>query len=128
MIVYFDGLCNLCNRLVDFLIRRDRNRRFRVASLQGDTARERLPAALTGPAPGSLVLERQGELRFRSDAVIGILTGLGGIWRLAGIFHALPRGFRDRIYDYIARQRFRWFGRRETCRVPTPAERQVFLP
>lgn len=137
VIIYFDGVCNLCNRLVDFVIRRDRHRRFRFAPLQGPTARERLPASLAGGRPGgaagrgddfeTLVVEEESGLKFRSAAVIAILTGLGGVWRLAGAFRLIPRGIRDRIYDYIARSRFRWFGRRDTCRVPTPAERELFL-
>jgi predicted DCC family thiol-disulfide oxidoreductase YuxK len=126
-IVYFDGVCNLCNRFVDFLIRHDRKRRYRFASLQGETARRRLPPALTGPNAETIVLEQDGELRFRSDAAIAILSGLGGAWRAAATLRIFPRALRDWVYDWIARNRFRWFGKRESCRVPTFEERSLFL-
>lgn len=127
-VVYFDGVCNLCNRFVDFVIRRDRHRRFRFASLQGSTARERLPGWLTGSVLGTLALEIPGRLRYRSDAVLTILAGLGGIWRLAVIARVIPAAIRDRVYHYVANHRFRWFGQRDTCRIPTPEERERFLP
>jgi predicted DCC family thiol-disulfide oxidoreductase YuxK len=126
-VVYFDGVCNLCNRFVDFLIRHDRKRRYRFASLQGETARRRLPPALTGPAPETIVLERGGELRFRADAALAILTGLGGAWRITGALRVFPRALRDWVYEWIARNRFRWFGRRESCRIATAEERSLFL-
>jgi predicted DCC family thiol-disulfide oxidoreductase YuxK len=128
VIVYFDGECNLCNRLVDFVIRRDRRRRFRFAPLQGETARRHLPASLTGTGLETIVLERETGLQFRSDAVLAILATLGGPWSGFGILRVLPRTLRDGAYNYIARNRFRWFGRRETCRVPTLEERRSFLP
>jgi predicted DCC family thiol-disulfide oxidoreductase YuxK len=126
-IVYFDGVCNLCNRFVDFLVRHDRKGRYRFASLQGETARRRLPHGLTGPAPETIVLESSGELRFRSDAALAILSGLGGAWRAFGALRVVPRPLRDWVYQWIARNRFRWFGRRDTCRVPGPKERSLFL-
>lgn len=126
-IVYFDGVCNLCNRFVDFLVRRDRKRRYRFASLQGETARRRLPHGLTGPAPETIVLESGGELRFRSDAALAIISGLGGAWRVFGMLRVFPRALRDWVYNVIARKRFGWFGKRDTCRVPSIEERAVFL-
>lgn len=126
-IVYFDGVCNLCNRFVDVLIRHDRHRRYRFASLQGETARRRLPPALIAPNLETIVLEKSGELRFHSDAALAILSGLGGAWRLAGGLRVFPRALRDWVYDWIARNRFGWFGQRDTCRVPTIEERSLFL-
>jgi predicted DCC family thiol-disulfide oxidoreductase YuxK len=125
--VYFDGVCNLCNRFVDFVIRHDRNRRYRFASLQGETAHTRLPPSLTAPNPETIVLESGGELRFRSDAALAILTGLGGAWRAAAALRIFPRVARDWIYNWLARNRFRWFGRRDSCRVATIEERSLFL-
>ncbi len=126
-VIYFDGVCHLCNRLVDFVIRRDRQRRYRFASLQGETAHRRLPPALIAPNLETIVLERGGELRFRSDAAIAILSGLGGAWRAVGALRVFPRALRDWGYNWIARNRFRWFGRRASCRVPTFQERALFL-
>ena len=126
-IVYFDGVCNLCNRFVDFLIRHDRKRRYRFASLQGETAHRRLPPAFSGPEPETIVLEQGGELRFRSDAALAILSGLGGAWRAAGALRIFPRALRDWGYDRVARNRFRWFGKRDSCRVATFEEHSLFL-
>jgi predicted DCC family thiol-disulfide oxidoreductase YuxK len=126
-IVYFDGVCNLCNRFVDFLVRHDRKRRYRFAPLQGETARRRLPHALTGPAPETIVLESGGELRFRSDAALAIISGLGGAWRTFGALRVVPRGVRDGAYQWIARYRFKWFGKRDTCRMATYQESSLFL-
>lgn len=126
-VVYFDGVCNLCNRFVDFLVRHDRKRRYRFASLQGETARRRLPHGLTGPAPETVVLESGGKLRFRSDAAIAIIAGLGSGWRVFGALRVVPRPLRDWVYEWIARNRFKWFGKRATCRVPTFEERSLFF-
>lgn len=127
-VVYFDGVCNLCNRLVDFVIRHDRKRRYyRFASLQGETASRRLPPALIGPDLETIVLEQGGELRFRSDAILAILSGLGGAWRMAGALRIVPRPLRDWVYRWIAQNRFKWFGERESCRLASADERSLFL-
>jgi len=127
-VVYFDGLCHLCDGFVRFVLARDRRRRFRFAPLQGETARRRLEGRFTGDAPGSVVLEEPRRFRIRSDAALAILTGLGGSWRLAGALRIIPRPLRDAMYDYVARKRFAWYGRRDTCRIPTPEEAERFLP
>lgn len=126
-VVYFDGVCGLCNRFVDFGLRHDRQRRLRFAPIQGETAAQRLPSDLATD-PTTIVLEEDGNLRFRSDAILRILHLLGGGWRLLGGFRIIPRPLRDVIYDWIARNRYTWFGKRETCRLPTPEEREAFLP
>ena len=127
-VVYFDGLCHLCDGFVRFVLARDRRRRFRFAPLQGETARRRLEGRFTGDALGSVVLEEPRRFRIRSDAALAILTGLGGAWRLAGALRIIPRPLRDAMYDYVARKRFAWYGRRDTCRIPTPEEAERFLP
>ena len=127
-IIYFDGLCDLCDGFVRFLLARDRRARYRFAPLQGETARARLEDRFTGSAIETVVLEEPKRFRVRSDAAIAILTGLGGLWRLAAALRIVPRPLRDALYDYVARNRFRWYGRRDACRVPTPAERERFLP
>lgn len=128
MLIYFDGLCGLCDRFVRFVVARDRRGRYRFTPLQGTTARTRLPES---PDPGALttvVLEEDGRFRVRSDAALAVLAGLGGLWRLAALLRVIPRPLRDAVYDWIAHHRFRWFGRREECRVPEPEERERFLP
>jgi len=127
-IIYFDGLCNLCDGFVRFLLARDRHRRYRFAPLQGETARVRLEGRFTAGDLHTVVLEEPRRFRERSDAALAILSGLGGIWRLAAVFRIVPRRLRDAVYDYIARKRFERYGRLDACRVPTPQEHERFLP
>ncbi|HEV8001872.1 MAG TPA: DCC1-like thiol-disulfide oxidoreductase family protein [Planctomycetaceae bacterium] len=126
-VIFFDGVCGLCNRFIDFVIARDRAGVFRFATLQGETARERLPAADLDL--NTMVLwEGQGILR-KSTAAARILIGLGGVWALCGTALGLvPRPLRDVGYSFVARNRYRIFGKKETCRMPTAAERARFLP
>ena len=128
MTIYFDGYCGLCDRFVQFVLRRDRAARYRFAPLQGSTARERVPTTLDPETSPTVILEDGGRFRVRSDAALAILTGLGGAWRLAGLLRIVPRPLRDAVYDLVARHRSRWFGRRAECRVPEPAQRDRFLP
>jgi predicted DCC family thiol-disulfide oxidoreductase YuxK len=128
VIIYFDGQCGLCDRFVQFVLRRDRAARYRFAPLQGSTARERVAASLGPESSQTVILEEGGRFRVRSDAALAILTGLGGAWRLAGLLRVIPRPLRDAVYDLVARNRNRWFGRLAECRVPEPAERDRFLP
>jgi predicted DCC family thiol-disulfide oxidoreductase YuxK len=127
-IIYFDGLCNLCDGFVRFILARDRHGRYRFAPLQGETARLRLGDRFAGNEPQTVVLEEPKRFRVRSDAALAILSGLGGIWRLAAALRLIPRRLRDAVYDYIARKRFEWYGRRDACRIPSPAEQERFLP
>lgn len=126
-IVFFDGLCVLCNGWVDFLLRADKRGRLRFAPLQGETARTRVPVALRDGMTTLVMLDARG-LATRSEAVLRILEALGRPWRsLAWLGRRVPGAWRDRLYDAVAVRRTRWFGRRETCRVPTLAERARFL-
>jgi predicted DCC family thiol-disulfide oxidoreductase YuxK len=128
-IVFFDGLCALCNRWVDRMLQRDERGVLAFAPLQGETAR-RLLDLPSGRDPESLVLLDEGRLHTRSDGVLRALHLLGGRWRLLSRALALvPRALRDRVYDTVARNRYRWFGRRDTCRLPEDdRERRRFLP
>ena len=127
-IIYFDGLCNLCDGFVRFVLARDRHARYRFAPLQGETARARLGERFTSADPQTIVLEEPRRFRVRSDAAIAIVTGLGGVWRLLAVGRLIPRRLRDALYDAVARRRFQWYGRRDACRIPTPAEAARFLP
>lgn len=131
--VLFDGRCGLCDASVRWLIRRDRRRALRFAPLEGAAAagvRARHPdlpdadetmVLVEGPGTGS---ER---VRVRSDAALAILARLGGVWRMAALFRVVPPSVRDLSYRFVARRRTRWFGRLETCRIPTADERSRFL-
>lgn len=125
-IVLFDGVCNLCNGSVRFIIRRDLRRRLRFAPLQSETAR-RLLAGAPADLPDSLVLVERGRVWTRSSAVLRIAKGLRWPWPLAYALVAIPRPLRDWLYTRVARNRYRWFGRRDDCMVPTPELRARFL-
>lgn len=125
-VVYFDGHCNLCNGFVDFLLRRDRRARYQFASLQGATAKTRLPTHLREQL-WTVVLEQDGEFSVQSTAVLETLAGLGGGYRLCLVLLVFPRFLRDTVYRAVARNRYTLFGRRDLCRVPTTEEKNRFL-
>lgn len=130
-LILFDGVCNLCNAWVLAVIDRDRRARFRFASLQSDAGRRAIHAAgaeaQLHEQPQSLVLIDPDGLHLRSEAVLRVAAGLGFPWSWLVLGRILPRGLRDAVYDTIARRRFRWFGRTQSCRVPTPELRARFL-
>lgn len=127
-IVFFDGVCNLCNSAVNFLLDHDSHNVLRFAPLQGTTFAEveRQFPELAG-MEASIVLYEDGKVYRQSAAVLRLCLLLGGFWKLlyAGII--LPRHLRDALYAWIARNRYRWFGTRESCRMPTPELRAKFL-
>ncbi len=127
-VILFDGVCNLCNASVDFVVRHDRKDRYRLAPLQSEVAREMLgDLAFDAAQTDSIVLIEKRGTSMQSTAALRIARGLGLPWSLLYAFIVIPRFIRDRVYAWIARNRYRWFGRRDTCRVPTPAERARFL-
>jgi predicted DCC family thiol-disulfide oxidoreductase YuxK len=128
-IVLFDGVCNLCDAWVRFVIDHDPGARFRFAPLQSDAAAALL-ARLGPSAPGggeAVVLVEGGRAWEGSDAALRIVRRLRGPWRLAGALLAVPRPLREGLYRVLARNRYRWFGRRGSCRVPAPELRARFL-
>ena len=132
-IILYDGVCGLCNGLNRFVIRRDRLGLFRYASLQSRFAAEALSAY--GKDPRDLdtlyVIARHGtsseSLLMRSEAVLFILRELGGPWRLARALGYLPRVLRDFGYNLVVRNRYRVFGRYDTCPMPKPEDRDKFI-
>jgi len=127
-VIFFDGVCGLCNSWIDFIISRDRRRKFRFGPLQGETARDWLQLAPDASFDSVTLVDHTGIYR-KSDAVSRILAYLGGGWRIIGcLLQFVPRLLRDWGYDFIARRRYRWFGKKESCRLPTPDERTRFLP
>jgi predicted DCC family thiol-disulfide oxidoreductase YuxK len=127
-IVLFDGVCNLCNRSVQFLLKRDRRKQFLFASLQGKTGQEILKKfSLSANDFNSFILIEGDELYTRSTAVLRILRKLGGAWALLYVFIIIPPFIRNPVYNFIARNRYKWFGKKEECWVPTPELKQRFL-
>jgi predicted DCC family thiol-disulfide oxidoreductase YuxK len=125
--VYFDGYCNLCNAAIDFLIRHDRRQRLKFASLQGETAAKRLPPEFTQEL-GTMVYQEGDRVWKESSAALRSGIALGGIYSVGWLALVVPSFVRDPIYRFIAKHRYQWFGKRETCRLPTPEERARFLP
>jgi predicted DCC family thiol-disulfide oxidoreductase YuxK len=127
-VVLFDGVCNLCNSAVRLLIKIDRKKKFRFSPLQGNFAAQikgpSLPGGMTGD---SILLFHNGNLYTHSDAVLKICDLLGGGWKLLYPLRFIPRVLRDGVYRIIARNRYRWFGKKETCMVPDDALRSRFL-
>jgi predicted DCC family thiol-disulfide oxidoreductase YuxK len=125
--IYFDGHCSLCNDLVDWLMRVDTEARFCFASLQGESASKNLAPEHRSNL-NTLVYQRDTLISVRSTAILLILSDLGGWWRLTKPLLWIPRPLRDLLYGVFATYRYRIFGRRETCRVPTAGEKDRLLP
>ena len=127
-IILFDGVCNLCNSAVNFIIDRDPNHRFRFASLQSPTGQQLLAQyPLPGGPVDSIVLIKDGRSYVKSDAALGIARQLSGGWSFLALFKVVPRFLRDAVYDGIARNRYRLFGKSDACRIPTKELRALFL-
>ncbi|MNK07860.1 hypothetical protein D3C87_257810 [compost metagenome] len=126
-VIFFDGICHLCNGFVDAIITRDSHHHFLFAPLQGTTAEQLLPVTDRENLDTVIYFEN-GRIYRRSAAILKILTGLGGGYRLLGIGWVIPSPLRDLLYKAIAKNRYTWFGKREFCRLPTPAEKSYLLP
>lgn len=127
-ILFFDGVCGLCNKAVDFVLARDREGNFQFAPLQGETARQLLPPTEASDL-SSMVLLVEGRTFRRSSAAVRILWQLSFGWQVLGtLLWLIPLPIRNLGYRLIASNRYRVFGKHETCRMPTPAERCRFLP
>lgn len=127
-ILLFDGICNLCNGAVQWIIERDPEGLFRFASLQSEAGQALLRQhGLSTTAIDTVVLIDRGRVYTRSDAALRAAHHLGGAWKLLTVFTYLPRTFRNTVYDWIARNRYRWFGQREQCMIPTPELKARFL-
>ena len=127
-VILFDGVCNLCNASVNFVIDRDPDGVFRFGALQSDAAAPLL-AACDVPADylDSIVLVEDGRCFTDSTAALRIARRLGGPLGWLGAFLAVPKPLRDVVYHWIARNRYRWFGKQDACRIPTPDLRARFL-
>lgn len=132
-IVLYDGVCALCNRLNQFLLKRDVHDRLLFASLQSSLAESLLKRHGADPRDLDTVYvvldyNQPGErLLARSDAILHLLAQLGGIWKLARAGRLLPKPLRDALYGVVARNRYRVFGKYESCMLPDPKHRHKFL-
>src|SRR5215831_3495611 len=127
-IVLFDGVCNLCNSSVQFIIKRDKKKKFLFGSLQGKAGQQYLEKyQLPTSTFNSFMLIEGEKLYTRSTAALKMLKHLGGIWSLFYCLIIIPPFIRDAVYNLIAKNRYRWFGKKEACWVPTPDLRSRFL-
>lgn len=127
-IILFDGVCNLCNSTVQRIIRNDNRNQFKFASLQSTFGQEFLQKnALDSAEFTSIVLIDGNQCYFKSDAALRIGKELRGIYRLSFLLIWIPKFIRDFVYDLIARNRYRWFGKSESCWLPTSDLKQKFL-
>jgi|SRR6187200_237047 predicted DCC family thiol-disulfide oxidoreductase YuxK len=127
-IILFDGVCNFCNGSVNFLIRQDKKNVFRFAALQSQTA-QKLLAQYKKQKKGfeSFVLMQDGKAYEKSSAALKVLKKLPWYWKWAQVFWIVPKFIRDGVYDVIARNRYKWFGKKEECMIPTSEVRNRFL-
>jgi predicted DCC family thiol-disulfide oxidoreductase YuxK len=127
-IILFDGVCNLCNDAVDFIIRNDKKNNFKFISLQDNLAQKLLENYKDKEEfPDSIVLLRGNQIFYKSRAALEISKKLSGIWPVFYAFVIIPPFLSDPIYDWIAKNRYKWFGKKETCRLPNEDEKSKFL-
>ena len=127
-IILFDGVCNLCNSSVNFIIDHDKRNDFRFASLQSEAGQDLLKKFhLNVKDFDSIILVENGKHYERSSAVLKIVKKFPGLWKLLYLFIIVPKPLRDFVYDIIADNRYKWFGKKESCRVPTPELKEKFL-
>lgn len=122
-VVLFDGVCSFCNKSVNLLLKLDKKKILRYSALQGEYAKSLpLPKAID-----SIVFVEDEKLYYKSNAVLKILMGLGGVWRVVVIFYLIPRVVRDGVYDLVAKYRYKIYGKLEQCRILSQEEKALFL-
>ena len=128
-IILFDGVCNLCNGAVQFVIKRDKKNMFRFAALQSEVGKQLISERnIDTDAIDSIILIEPGVAYYtKSTAALKIAEELKGVWSLSSILLWLPESLRNIVYDFIAKNRYKWYGKKDQCMVPTPELRDKFL-
>ncbi len=127
-VLLFDGVCNMCNASVQWILQRDHRGIFRFAALQSEAGQQLLLRhKLDSKRFDTVVLVLGERIFLRSDAPLEIVRQIGGWWGLLYFFKIVPRPLRDALYNFVARNRYRWFGRREACMLPRPEWATRFL-
>jgi predicted DCC family thiol-disulfide oxidoreductase YuxK len=127
-ILLFDGVCNLCNSTVQWILARDKKAQFRFAALQSEIGQALLiQHGIDTQSIDSVILIDGDRVFIKSDAALEVATRIGGAWTLMGIFYIIPRPIRNIVYDWIARNRYRWFGKHNECWLPRPEWKARFL-
>ncbi len=127
-IILFDGVCNFCNSAVNFVIKRDKKSSLKFAALQSGIAHQMLTGkAIPANDVSTFVFIENGKVFTRSTAVLMVCKYLTGLWPLLYGFIIVPKFIRDGIYNWVARNRYRWFGKKQECMIPTPEIQSKFL-
>ena len=128
-LILFDGVCNLCNRSIQFIIKRDKKDVFRYAALQSKIGQQLVAerGIDTSKVDSIILIEPNIAYYTKSTAALEIGKSFGGGWKLLALFEWIPRPIRDWVYDRVAKNRYRWFGKKEDCMIPTPELQAKFL-
>ncbi len=127
-LVFFDGVCNLCNGTVQFLLKIDKDQRLQFGSLQGETAKKNLPAYNISPDKlSSIIFIHSNKVYTESSAVLEIFWVIGGPWTILYVFKIIPAFLRNGLYRLVARYRYHWFGKKDQCMIPSPSLKSRFL-
>ena len=128
-IILFDGVCNLCDSTVQYLIKRDDKDAFRFVALQSELGQEIINhIGIDTTQTDSIILWQPGKAYYyKAEAAIKIASALGGIYKLMNIFSILPKSLNNNVYDYVAKNRYKWYGKKDECMIPTPEMKAKFL-
>ncbi|MEP1095714.1 MAG: DCC1-like thiol-disulfide oxidoreductase family protein [Cyclobacteriaceae bacterium] len=126
-VVFFDGVCNLCNSSVNFIIKRDRKGFFKFSPLQGKYAARVLPDEFIGKGSLPSLILLDTKVKVKSTAALNIAKRLSGLWPLLYILMVIPAFIRHSIYDLVAKNRYQWFGKKDQCMIPTPDLKDRFI-
>ena len=126
-IIFFDGECGLCNRTVQWVLKKDKKKQFHYATLQSDFAQTMLQKENISISMDTIILYSNGKIYFKSAAVLHILYIIGGYWKLFSYLKVFPTIIRDGFYNLIAANRYRFFGKKQQCMIPTPSQRAQFI-
>jgi len=125
-IIFFDGVCGLCNGFVDFIMVIDKDKKFLFSPLQSEYAQKNLPPTYVKDL-NTVVVLIDGKTYTKSQGVLNALGKIGGMWKLTTLAKVIPTPIRDFIYNLVAQNRYQIFGKKDSCRLPTPDERQRFI-
>jgi predicted DCC family thiol-disulfide oxidoreductase YuxK len=128
-IILFDGVCNLCDNVVQFIIKRDKKDIFRFVALQSELGQEIIHyLGVDQSKTDSIILYEPGHAYYyKAEAALKIGSELGGFYSILRVFNVLPKSFSNWIYDYVARNRYKWYGKKNECMIPTPEMKAKFL-
>lgn len=127
-IIFFDGVCGICNKFVDIILKADKNEIFFFAPIQGETAKRILQPLSSKASDWSMIYVDENGIYQQSDASLQICRRMGGSWKILGYLLLIPRVIRNPVYRLIAKNRYKLFGKRDSCRLPSEKEKERFLP